>query len=607
MNITNITTTNGADQFYPTPPSVAEKMLEGIDWRMIGSVLEPSAGKGDLIHAVARARYADDRWSRQTLDVDAVEIDPYLREICKYNFSEQKAQEFWKPYRNLDNMRYSDRTPEQNAEKDRLYDEARIIESIGLHMVHDDFLTYHTYKHYDLILMNPPFAEGDRHLLKALDMQKDGGNIVCLLNAETILNPYTATRQLLSRKLQELDAEISFIKDAFSTDAERKANVDVAVIRVDIPAVVHESTLFERMKKAAEAEYIPDAEINALVPSGYIDQLICLYNAEVAATMELIKEYKALTPYISNSFANDRYSSPILSLTVYGDSSYRGLNVQEYMRSVRLKYWRALFSNDEFVGKLTSNLRKQFYENVERMANYEFSAFNIKQVAVEMNASMQQGVRDTIMDLFEKLTVEHSYYPEFSNNRHYYNGWKTNKAHKIGKKSIIPGYGLYSSYSWDKDRGFDVRVAYDILSDIEKAFDYLDGGHFTGPRLGLESFLKCASERRQSRNIECTYFTVDLFKKGTVHIKFRPEAMPLVERLNIFAAKGKNWIPPAYGNKNYADMDAEEKAVVDGLNGDGTDGSGEKAYAEILKDHTYYLGDPTSQMLMLESKIDNPA
>ena len=48
-------------------------------------------------------------------------------------------------------------------------------------------------------------------------------------------------------------------------------------------------------------------------------------------------------------------------------------------------------------------------------------------------------------------------------------------------------------------------------------------------------------------------------------------------------------------------MDAEEKAVVDGLNGDGTEGSGEKAYVEILKDPSYYLTAPTNQMLALEA------
>lgn len=599
MKTTEMTITNGADQFYPTPPSVAEKMLDGIDWRMVKTILEPSAGKGDLIWAAARAKRKQcGRYYDHTLDVDAVEIDPYLREICKYNFSKQKAKEYWEPHSKLRDISYHDRTQAQEAEMNRLADEARLIESVDLHIVHDDFLTYKTYKEYDLILMNPPFADGDLHLLKALEMQKDGGNIVCLLNAETIRNPYNERRRLLLQKIREYDAEIEYLEDAFSTDAERKASVDVAIVKVRIPFEMKESPLFERMKKAAEEEYVQDPEISAVVPSDSIDQAICLYNAEVAATMALIEEYRRLAPYISREFGEK--GSPIISLVVEHDSTYGGLDVQKYMRSVRLKYWRALFRNDEFTGRLTSNLLEQYRKDVEKMADYEFSAFNIKQVLVEMNASIHKGIQDTIMELFEKLTVEHSYYPECSKNKHYYSGWKTNQAHKISKKSIIPSYGIFGGYSWSK-KTFDWHEAYRVLSDIEKAFDYLDGGRFEGSRLGLESFLKCADERGQTRNIECTYFLVDLYKKGTVHIKFRPEAMPLVERLNIYAAKGKAWLPPSYGNAAYSNLDAEEKAVVDSFHGDGSEGSGQTAYAEILKDRSYYLSAPSQNMPLLNA------
>ena len=602
MNITDLTATNGADQFYPTPPSISEKMLDDIKLGAIKSILEPSAGKGDLISAFAQKMHKAYRWECEEIDVDAVEIDPYLREICKYNFSEKRTEAQRQELSDLDRMLAAERTSEQNCRMEQLKDEIATIGRVDLHMVHDDFLTFRTYKHYDLILMNPPFADGDKHLLKALDIQKDGGMIVCLLNAETILNPYTASRELLKRKLEEYGAEVSFIEDAFSADAERKARVDVAIVKVTIPAATTESTLFERMKKAAEEEYVPDPEIQALTPANFIDRAICLYNAEVAATLALVKEYNALKPYIAQSFTDKQYSGkyPIIALTVEGDTAHSSFNFKKYMKLVRLKYWRSLFTNDEFTGKLTSNLREQFTKNVEKMADYEFSAFNIKQVMLEMNAAMQQGVHDTIIALFEKLTAEHSWYPECSKNRRYYNGWKTNKAHAVGKKSIIPTNGLFSCYSWDKDRGFDVYTAYNVLSDIEKAFDYLDGGHFAGNRYDLSSFLKYASERRQTRNIECTYFLVDVFKKGTVHIKFRPEAMPLVDRLNIFAAKDKNWLPPSYGQKAYAEMEHDEKAVVDGLNGDGSEGSGEKAYTEILQDRSYYLSAVSSMKLLSE-------
>lgn len=42
-------TDEARDGFYPTPPQLAEKLLEGIDWDYVENVLEPSAGKGNLV------------------------------------------------------------------------------------------------------------------------------------------------------------------------------------------------------------------------------------------------------------------------------------------------------------------------------------------------------------------------------------------------------------------------------------------------------------------------------------------------------------------------------------------------------------------------------
>ena len=584
MKTIEMTATQGKDQFYPTPPSVAREMLADLDFRMIQTVLEPSAGKGDLIMTMAQ-EYSRYGHSRHTLDVDCCEIDPYLRSILKYNFSEEKRREL--------------------IDKDgRWSSEANALESVNARIVHDDFLTYRTYKHYDLILMNPPFATGARHLIRAIEMQKNGGGIVCLLNAETIRNPYTAERKLLVDLLDKYGAEIRFIEDAFSDDAERKADVDVAIVRLHFIPEREESTIWERMKKAVDEDIDEqDAELHALVPGDYIEQAITLYRTEVAATMAFVREYKALSPYMGRKLdAKDSFdSAPILTLTVTDDNYVRGFDYQKYLRTVRLKYWRALFENKKFVGRLTSELQKQYREQTERMADYEFSAFNIKQIALEMNASLTQGVEKAIIDLFEKLTVEHSWFPECANNRHYYNGWATNKAHKIGKKCIIPTYGMFSSYSWSKET-FDVSTAYKVISDIEKAFNYLDGGRTDD--IDLDARLRAANAQGQTRNIECKYFKIDLFKKGTTHIKFLPEAMPLVERLNIYASQKKGWLPPRYGKAAYSNMTTEEKEVVDSFHGDGSAESGEKAYTDILKNAGYYLTDPTQNIPALAAHVE---
>lgn len=590
--ITDLTTTAGNDEFYPTPDVLIEKMLEGLDYRMIGSVLEPSAGKGDLLRGFFHHRWKVERYDVGEISVDFCELDPYLRQICIYNFSEDIKREIRSELESLRGA-YSSLTEEQRQRREALEEQLRKMEPYdSVRVVHDDFLTYRTAKHYDLILMNPPFSQGDKHLLKALSMQERGGAIICLLNAETIQNPYTASRQMLLHKLQKYGAQIEYVEDAFAA-AERSARVDVAIVRVNIPQPEEHSDIWERMKKAEEENSVPDPELEALVSGDYIEQAIQLYRTEVAATLELARQYKALVPYMASSLDSESYNAkdPILELRV-GDKDF---SVNRYLRTVRLKYWTALFNNKKFIGRLTSNLRQDFQARVDKMADYEFSAFNIRQVALEMNDAMRKGVEDEILKLFDELSAEHSWYPECSQNRHYYNGWATNKAHKIGKKVILPTN--LKSYSWSKD-AFDLYVATNYLSDIEKTLDYLDAKPMSDGA-ALDRRLRMAFDDHQTRNIRLRYFDVDIFKKGTVHIKFLPSAMPIVERLNIYASRKKNWLPPNYGKASYSNMDKAEKEVVDSFHGDGTDGSGAEAYAEVLQKSDFYLSEPVKTQLAL--------
>lgn len=180
------------NEFYPTPQKLVDKMLSGIEFEKVNTALEPSAGKGDIADALKkRLASAHWRWDDKSVGniLDCVEIDPNLRHI---------------------------------------------LTGKGYRVVHDDFLTFRTHKKYDLIVMNPPFSNGDLHLLKALELMQDGGTVVCLLNAETIRNCYSNSRKLLFQKLSELNAQITYLNDAFRS-AERSANVDVALVKVEVP------------------------------------------------------------------------------------------------------------------------------------------------------------------------------------------------------------------------------------------------------------------------------------------------------------------------------------------------------------------------------------
>lgn len=552
-----LTTQEAERGFYPTPLSVAEKLLTDVNWNKIQTVLEPSAGKGDLVKAIVQ-KVADS--DQKSIEIDCIEIDPNLRSILQYGFTGEQTQD-----------------------------------TSEFHIVHDDFLTFDSRKCYDLIVMNPPFANGDSHLLKALELQeKNGGMIRCILNAETIRNPYTNKRRLLKSKLEECNATISYISDVF-TNAERKTNVEIAIIRIEIPKKKTESRIFERLQKAAEIDF-NEADVNALTVNDFFEQLVSRFNVEVDAGLELIREYNAMKPYMLEDFQTS--SKPTMTLVI-GSSHWnnKDANPNQYLKLVRQKYWKALFTNKEFTSRLTSNLSTKYQGMISEMVDYDFSMFNIQRIIMQTNSEMKQGIQDTIIALFDKLTTMHTWYPEMKKNIHYFNGWKSNKAHKVNDKVILPVNGMFATYSWSKT--FEVRKAEAVISDIEKVFNYLDG-NMTAP-VDLHDTLERACDEGRTRNIRCRYFDVKLYKKGTMHIKFRNK--DLLNRFNIYCAQQKRWLPPSYGHAVYSHMSEEERSVVDNFHGDGSKESGIKDYEKILNNASYFFASPTHKMPALTASV----
>lgn len=601
-NVLQIVENEQTSEFYPTPQSLVVKMLTGVDLDKVKTVLEPSAGKGDILRVLAQNEQGS--YGRRKFDIDCIEIDPNLRQILKYNYGERKnelnaaskairgkykyAENRWNEgwiYYNDETGKYTPIPHNDNQRLKAIETELETFFEKGIHIIHDDFLTYNPYKQYDLIIMNPPFSNGDKHLLKALKIQEKGGSIICLLNAETLKNPYTDLRRELVKKLNELNAQIEYVENAFIS-AERRTGVEVAIVKVVIEGVQEESEIYNRMKEAEKYEDI-DVTVTDIEVTDFIKSIVTRFNVEVKAGLELIRQYKAMIPYMYSSFdTEDKYKKPLLRLTDTYERSYTDVEVNDYLQSVRLKYWEALLNNPKFTGKLTSTLQEKYRKKIDSLANYDFTEFNIKVLTSEMNAEVRSGIENEIIVMFDRLTEEHSYYPECQKNRHLYDGWKTNKAHKIDKKVIIPCYGIYDS--WDgKPRSYN---AYQSLADIERILNFLDGGRTeeVDSKAHLESYFKSG----MTKNVPMKYFSATFYKKGTVHLVFNcPE---LIERFNIYAAQHKNWLPPNYGKTTYKNMTEEEKAVVDSF-------QGEKAYNEVMAKSNYYLAPVTgNQMLMLE-------
>lgn len=521
------------DSFYPTPRDLAEKMLTDIDWTFTREVLEPSAGKGDLAEVIQEIQKRHfNRWSSVDVHIDTIEQDPNLISILK-------GKEF--------------------------------------PVIANDFLNFHTYKKYDAIIMNPPFANGDLHLLKAISlMERWGGYVVCLLNAETIRNPYCNSRKALAVKLKQLDADITFHEKAFA-DAERKTNIDVAMVKVKIPRQAYESTILNDLKASKEMDDMSSAEYTDIVVDDVVKAAVSKYEFEATAGIKFFQEYEAMRPIMSTNMDG---SGNMITLKVDGKDNG---GVNSYIKCVRKKYWNTLFCNESFMRLLTTNLREKYCGMVNELVDYDFSLYNIYSIQYEMSKEMCKGLEETILALFDEFSHTYSWIGETSNNIHYYNGWKTNSAFKINKKVIIPLSGWRDmSYSWGgfKPTHHDVESK---LNDVVRVFDYLSG---TDMPVGyLHQILQEAENTGTSKKIKCPYFTLTFYKKGTCHIEFQNER--LLDKFNIFGSQKKGWLPPSYGYAHYDDMSHEEQSVIDEF-------QGKEAYNNVLQHKDKYLFDSSS-------------
>jgi len=572
------------EEFYPTPPELIGKMLSGIDLNEIKYILDPSAGKGDLVKfcqayyynyinrnngcSLKERKENDQKNVEKALEKTVQKYSEYLQGInndCCFDSS----------YSNFFDMDCVE------INQNLVY----VLQGKGFRVVDRDFLKFDTEKRYDLIIMNPPFSNGDQHLLKAISLQQRfGGKIICLLNAETIKNPYSNIRKELLKQLNKYDAKFEYVQHAFF-EAERKSDVEIVIVKLAIPNPTPKSSrILDELKQEEELKLETSPEFSELAANDYIQNAVIQYKWEIQAGKRLMEEYNALRPLLSATFKDDKEDVPILRLECSSNSgnkySYTSIDYNDYVKCVRYKYWYELLHNPSFLRNLTSNLKQEYYEKIRELSDYDFSYSNIYQIKMDTLQQMVRGVEDKILELFHKFTYEHSC--ECAQNVHYFNGWKTNKAFMINKKVIIPWMRTWCDI-WKKfEYKYDLA---EFLSDIEKTLAFLDINREENHSRDIVYWLQHYEDIQQTKKMQFDYFDITVYKKGTVHITFTNEK--LLKKLNIYGCQREKWLPPSYGNKHYDEMSKEEQAVIDEF-------EGKESYEYMLLHQDKYLVDSAS-------------
>ena len=504
--------------FYPTPPELVEKMIG----KIVGhpnKILEPSAGKGSLINGLNGCWDEEADWRSKYKfkhdDISAIEKDPELQAILRGK---------------------------------------------GLKLIDTDFLAYSGQDKYDLIIANPPFDEGEKHLMKAIDIMYTG-QIIFLLNAETIKNPHTNLRKELVKRLNELEAEVEYIEGAFE-DAERKTKVEIALVDIVTKRRV-EDDLFAGADDVTE-EVRPEIEDKYEVSRGKgkaIEELVAEYNQIIDIGTETItayyKNYPKIWCYIGLNKEVEKYNKHAGNMTAMMQEELNKL-----IRVVRVDFWRRTLDLEAVRKRLTAAKQSEFEHSIKERSNMDFTENNIRAFILNLIGSYEQTITDSVLATFDLFT-KHGYRDSFrEENIHYFNGWKTNDAFKVGKRVVIPIYGSYggpfTDYSgWSLD--YDVARK---LNDIDLVINYFDGmDNYTS----MSEAIKAAFAEGQNTKIKSTYFTVNCYKKGTIHMTFND--MDILRRFNVTACKGKGWLPEDYAAKPYKELSCEEKETVDTFEG----------------------------------------
>lgn len=451
------------DDFYPTPSNLAIKMVNMIDPSFSSRILEPSAGSGNIAEKVKDSH----RYRR--IDIDCIESDERLRSV---------------------------------------------LIGKNFNVIDTDFLSYQPTKQYDTIIMNPPFSNGANHLLKAWEILYHG-DIICLLNAETIKNPYSKERQLLLNIIDD-NGSCEFIENSFSY-AERRTNVEVALIKLSKRQSI-KSDYFDSMKISNDVDE-PELNKNEIaIPSSQIENSVIAYNKAIECKKEaIIKEMEA--EYYARMI---RKSSDSRSDNEITKDTKESLN--EYIDKLRESAWSDIMSMADFRRNLTEKVRKDIDAQMDIIKKLEFTVKNITSFLHKLINDQKSIANNCVLDIFDLLT---KYYPE---NRVHIEGWKSNDVFFVGRRCVLP---YMTELGWSGE----LRVHYNAkekLRDIERVMKLLMG-NTDSPAEIIESHKDLSNIK-----IETKYADFRFYKKGTMHIYFNKK---FIDFLNINVGRQRGWLP----------------------------------------------------------------
>jgi predicted RNA methylase len=514
-------------EYFPTPSHVIEKMLAPYMTKIdVGrhsmermdhmTVLDPSAGTGSIL------KYVHERFHHGSKpDLHAIEINPDMQATLREKFV----------------------------------------------LVHDDFLTFQTDVRYDLILMNPPFSNGDAHLEHAWNIMQHG-DIVCLLNAETIRNPHTQRRQWLVQLIED-HGSVEYIGQAFR-HSQRPTDVVVALVRLTKHDEADRFTFWENEEFQPEERdfsFSEESMSNMPAVNDRIAAMVHQYQLSQKSFVEYMKSYRRMMHH-AGSLVGDRSLKELMASSVESGTGKACFNT--FVTGLQREAWDQIFQRTKINDLMTRGVRADFDKMRKSQGGMPLTEANIHSLLQLLFLNRETILQRCVEEAFDHMCAYHD------GNKSGWEGWRTNNAFKVNRKVIMPDWAV----KYDKEYGTwgtsycgDTHQKWD---DIDRAMAMLEGKTLSSPSSlphrqqrkkrsysqdmeaqPVYSIFSALNDRFSELNenrrkgakyihyednvCESEYFHIKFWKKGTVHLVFKSEE--LWQRFNIQAAGGKKWVP----------------------------------------------------------------
>lgn len=398
-------------------------------------------------------------------------------------------------------------------------DLAEIVKTKADKFIKSDFLKVKAEEisHIQMIVMNPPFSQGAKHLLHAWEVAPGGCEIISLLNAETLDKyDYSRERRELSTLIDGYGQSID-LGGVFS-DAERKTNVGVALVKLFKPAEGAGEFDGFFMYEDAEPQGTGIMEFNA------VRDVVQRYVYSVKKFDEIMVLAEQM------SVLNKPFNIGGIKCEIGHKDDV--VDRESYKKELQKKAWQYLFNTMNLNKFVTSGVMRDINKFVENQTKVPFTMKNVYRMFEIIVGTREETFNRSLVEAIDKFT-EYTH-----DNRYNVEGWKTNAGHLLNMKIIVP-YMVEKKYSGGY-LGLKYSSNVDKIQDLVKVLCAIEGENFDKiPNL----WTYCMDLNMEPGTwYEWGFFQIKGFIKGTMHLKFKDEKV--WGRLNQRYAKIKGQVLP---------------------------------------------------------------